>query len=213
MRMPHAGVILFPLQPDRMAYRFRYLSNQAMIAAALVADCDGRAAMPPWLGFDKERSLGRSPKFTKVHTKRLLRGSPGILADNRQGRARDRAGGSTEPDDRKSLPDDSDARMVARVRSCRTGFSRGFLQMRFARWGSGTDSREGAKRRREARRKKGARAEVFQAWRAWSFFRRLPGLDPGSRFPSIECNATVIPVTAIPCHVTPVSTDLSKGFY
>jgi len=47
MRMPHAGVILFPLQPDRKTYRFRYLSNQAMIAADFSADCDGRAAMPP----------------------------------------------------------------------------------------------------------------------------------------------------------------------
>src|SRR3546814_15287560 len=27
----------------------RYFSNQARIAAALAADCDGRAAMPPWL--------------------------------------------------------------------------------------------------------------------------------------------------------------------
>ena len=43
-------------------FRFvRYLSNQAIIAAALAADCDGRAAMPPWLAFGTLTSMVGTP--------------------------------------------------------------------------------------------------------------------------------------------------------
>lgn len=58
--------------------------------------------------------------------------------------------------------------------------------MRFARWGSGADSRGGAKEDEGSR----GGAEVFQARRAKSFF-RLPGLDPGSRLSLVECPVTV----------------------
>ena len=40
---------------------FLYLSNQAMIAEALAADWDGRAAMPPWLAFGTFTSIVGTP--------------------------------------------------------------------------------------------------------------------------------------------------------
>ena len=45
---PAAPYSTAPPSP-RSPYFTRYRSNQAMTAAALAADCEGRAAKPPWL--------------------------------------------------------------------------------------------------------------------------------------------------------------------